>query len=132
VAFGLLHAGTLVRYVSYPVMTGFLSGVATVLVMDQAAQLAGYSSDASTSLGAFVDLVLNIGEFSWNSVLIGAFALVIMIALARTPLANGASLVALVVPSLVAACGDPEASKWSRTSARSSRACRRSPSRSSA
>lgn len=102
VAFGLLRAGNLVRYVSYPVMTAFLSGVAVVLVMDQAAQLAGYTSTASTSLGAFVDLILHVGQFSWNAVLIGGIALLIMVLLQRTPLANAASLFALVVPSLVA------------------------------
>lgn len=102
VAFGLLGAGRLVRYVSYPVMTAFLSGVAAVLVMDQAAQFAGYTSQANTSLGAFVDLILHVGQFSWTAVLIGSVALGIMIVLGRTPLANTASLFALVVPSLIA------------------------------
>lgn len=108
VAFGLLKAGKLVRYVSYPVMTAFLSGVAVVLVMDQAAQLAGYTSEASTSLGAFVDLILSLGQFNWTSVLIGGIALVIMIVLQRTPLANAASLFALAVPSLIAFWWQPE------------------------
>jgi sulfate permease, SulP family len=102
VAFGLLRAGKLVRYVSYPVMTAFLSGVAAVLVMDQAAQFAGYTSDARTSLGAFVDLVLHVGQFSWNAVLIGGIALLVMIVLGPTPLTNTASLFALIVPSLIA------------------------------
>lgn len=108
VAFGLLGAGKLVRYVSYPVMTAFLSGVAAALVMDQSAQFAGYTSEASTSLGAFVDLLLHVDEFSWNAVLIGSIALVTMIVLGRTPLANIASLIALVVPSLVAFWWQPE------------------------
>lgn len=102
VAFGLLGAGTLVRYVSYPVMTAFLSGVAAVLVMDQSAQFAGYEAEGSTSLGSFVDLLLNVGEFSWRSVVVGGTALAIMVLLGRTRLSNVSSLVALLVPSVIA------------------------------
>ena len=108
VAFGLLRAGTLVRYVSYPVMTAFLSGVAAVLVMDQSAQFAGYETEGSTSLGSFVDLLLHVGEFSWRSVVVGGTALGIMILLGRTRLSNISSLVALLVPSVIAYLWQPE------------------------
>ena len=40
--FGLLKFGRLVRFVSHGVMTGFLIGVAVVLVLDQLAPLVGY------------------------------------------------------------------------------------------
>src|SRR5690625_4932990 len=102
IGLGLVRAGRFVRYISYPVMTAFLSGVAAALLLDQAAQFAGYSSDLSFTLGAFVDLLLSLNEVSWTTVAIGSIALALMIALARTPLANGASLVALVVPTVVA------------------------------
>ncbi|CCH88437.1 Sulphate transporter [Modestobacter italicus] len=107
VAFGLLRAGTLVRYISYPVMTAFLSGVAAVLVMDQSAQFAGYETGGSTSLGSFVDLLLHVGEFSWRSVVIGGIALALMIGLGRTRLSNISSLVALLVPSVIAYLWQP-------------------------
>lgn len=101
VAFGLLGAGTLMRYVSYPVTTAFLSGVAAVLVMDQSAQFVGYRTEGSTSLGSFVDLLLHVGEWSWRSIAVGTVALAIMVALGRTKLSNVSSLVALVVPAVV-------------------------------
>ena len=108
VAFGLLRAGRLVRYISYPVMTAFLSGVAAALLMDQAAQFAGYSSQVPFTLGAFVDLLVRLNEVSWTTVAIGSIALVIMVSLARTPAAGGASFVALVVPTVVAFWWRPE------------------------
>lgn len=107
VAFGLLRAGKLVRYISYPVMVAFLSGVAAVLVMDQSAQFAGYETEGITSLGSFVDLLLHVGEFSWQSVVIGGIALAIMILLGRTKLSNVSSLVALLVPSVIAYLWQP-------------------------
>lgn len=102
-AFGLLGAGKLVRYISYPVMTAFLSGVAAVLVIDQSAQFAGYATTSDSSLGAFFELILNVGEFSWQAVLIGSIALTIMIGLSFTRLANVASLAALLIPTALAA-----------------------------
>jgi len=102
VGFGLVGAGRLVRYISYPVMTAFLSGVAAALLLDQAAQFAGYDSDVNFTLGAFADLVVSLDEASWTTVAVGSIALAIMFALARTALANAASLVALIVPTAVA------------------------------
>lgn len=105
--FGLLKAGRLVRYVSFPVMTAFLSGVALVLVFDQTAQLAGYSPAARTSLGEFIDLLLHIGDISLQSTIVGLIALAIIIALSRTPLSNIASLVGMAVPTVIVVLWEP-------------------------
>ncbi len=99
--FGLLKAGRLVRYVSYPVMTAFLSGVALVLVFNQTAQMVGYSPEAETSLGEFIDLLLHIGEISLQSTLVGLIALAIIIGLSRTRLSNISSLVGLAIPTVI-------------------------------
>ena len=55
--FGLLRLGRLARFVSHSVMTGFLSGVAVVLVLDQLAPLVGYSPEGSNELVQFIDLL---------------------------------------------------------------------------
>jgi sulfate permease, SulP family len=108
VVFGLLRFGRLLRYVSNAVMTAFLSGVATVLVLDQLAQLVGYSPEGQTSLGQFVDLLLNIGDASPQATLIGVLALAIMVGLSRTPLTNVASLFALVIPTVLVVLWEPD------------------------
>ncbi len=107
VVFGLLKAGRLLRYVSFPVMTAFLSGVATVLVIDQTAQLTGFESEADTSIGEAVDLVLNLGDISLNSTLVGLVGLALILGLSRTPLNNVGSLVGLVVPTIIVAIWEP-------------------------
>ncbi|HVL25786.1 MAG TPA: SulP family inorganic anion transporter [Thermomicrobiales bacterium] len=99
--FGLLRFGRLVRYVSYAVMTGFLIGVAVVLILDQTAQLVGYSPEGANEVTQFVDLVRHIGAFSVRSIAIGGLALGVMVVLARTKLSSLSSLVALVVPTLL-------------------------------
>lgn len=105
--FGLLKAGRLVRYVSYPVMTAFLSGVALVLVFDQTAQLVGYSPEGRTSLGEFVDLLRNLGRISLQSTIVGLLALAIIVGLSRTRLSNVASLIGLAIPTMVVALWQP-------------------------
>jgi SulP family sulfate permease len=98
---GLLKAGRLVRYVSYPVMTAFLSGVALVLVIDQTAQLVGYSPQGQTSLGEFIDLLRNVGQINLQSTLIGLLSLAIIVGLSRTRLSNIASLIGLAIPTVI-------------------------------
>ncbi|WP_370458955.1 SulP family inorganic anion transporter [Aggregicoccus sp. 17bor-14] len=101
VLFGLLKAGRLLRYVSFPVMSAFLSGVAVVLVFDQTAQLVGYSPEARTSLGEFVDLLLHLGEIHLPSAVVGLLGLALILGLLRTPLGKVSTLVGLVVPTVL-------------------------------
>ena len=103
VIFGLLRLGRLVRFVSHAVMTGFLIGVAAVLVLDQLAPLVGFSPSGGNEVVQFVDLLAHVGQFNLQTIVMGLLALGIMVGLARTRLATLASLVALVVPSLLVA-----------------------------
>jgi SulP family sulfate permease len=101
--FGLLRLGRLARFVSHSVMTGFLSGVAVVLVLDQLAPLVGYSPGGSNELVQFIDLLAHFRGFDPATLLVGAGAILILVGLRRTPIASLASLVALVAPSAIAA-----------------------------
>src|SRR3954470_13693574 len=53
-AFGVLHFGRLVRFVSHAVMTGFLMGVAVVLILDQFALLVGVEPSGQNELIQFL------------------------------------------------------------------------------
>ena len=99
--FGLLKFGRLVRFVSHAVMTGFLIGVAVVLVLDQLAPLVGVHAQGTNELAQFVDLVAHASQFSLPTIITGMFTFTILLALKRTRLATLSSLFALVVPSLV-------------------------------
>jgi len=99
--FGLLRFGRLVRFVSHAVMTGFLSGVAVVLVLDQLAPLVGARPEGANEITQFVDLVSHPGRFDGHTLVAGVLALALAAGLARTRVATFSSLVALVVPSLL-------------------------------
>ena len=100
-AFGLLRLGRLARFVSHAVMTGFLSGVAVVLVLDQLAPLLGPSPTGANEVTQFVDLLSRSEEFDPPTIVVGVLALALAAGLTRTRVGNLASLVALVVPSLL-------------------------------
>jgi SulP family sulfate permease len=101
--FGLLRLGRLARFVSHSVMTGFLSGVAVVLVLDQFAPLVGYSPQGGNELLQFVDLMAHFRSFDPQTMLLGLGAVILLVGLGRTRLAAMASLVALVAPTAIAA-----------------------------
>jgi SulP family sulfate permease len=99
--FGLLKLGRLVRFVSHAVMTGFLIGVAVVLVLDQLAPLVGYGPGGSNEVTQFIDLVKNSSRFNIPTIVVGLLALAIAFTLGRTRLGTFSAPVALVVPSLM-------------------------------
>jgi sulfate permease, SulP family len=101
VAFGLLRLGRLVRFVSHAVMTGFLAGVAVVLVLDQLAPLVGLSPRGANEVMQFIDLLASLRDLSLPTLLTGLLALGTAVALGRTRLARLASIAALVLPSLL-------------------------------
>jgi len=101
--FGVLRFGRLARFVSHAVMTGFVSGVAAVLVLDQLAPLVGFTPQGGNEVVQFADLLRHAAQFSVPTLAVGALALVLAVGLARTRLAPFASLAALLVPALLVA-----------------------------
>lgn len=101
VIFGILRLGRLIRFVSHSVMTGFLIGVAVVLILDQLAPLVGFNPQGGNEIMQFIDLLAHVRQFSVPTMLTGLLALGIMMVLARTRFSQLASLAALVIPSLL-------------------------------
>src|SRR5690606_28057549 len=114
VAFGLLRFGRLVRFVSHAVMTGFLIGVATVLILDRVAPLVGGSPEGDNEVLQFLDLLTQVGQFHLPTVALGLLALGLVFGLTRTPAAPFAALIALVIPALLAALLSMRACRWWR------------------
>lgn len=101
--FGLLKLGKLTRFVAHSVMTGFLVGVALLLVFGQIPALVGYEGAHGNNVVQAIQTVLGIGQYDRPTLVIGALALVLLIGLANTRIGQFSSLVALVVPAAVVA-----------------------------
>jgi SulP family sulfate permease len=101
VLFGLFRLGRLVRFVSYAVMTGFLIGVAVVLILDQLAPFVGVTPEGGNEVVQFLDLLAHGAEFDVRTIVTGLLALALAVGLRRTRVATLSSVLALVVPSLL-------------------------------
>jgi sulfate permease, SulP family len=99
---GVFKLGFLVRFVSNAVMTGFLNGVAVLIILGQLGDLTGYRSEFSNRVAQALDLLLRIGQIDVRTTAIGLVALVvILLALWLKPLRRFAFIVSIVVATVL-------------------------------
>jgi sulfate permease, SulP family len=110
IAAGLLHLGRYTRFVSYSVMLGFLTGIATNILLSQFGDLTGVASHGETSLARALDVVRHARRVDVASVLAGAatMGLAVVLRTRRGFVGQISSLVALAIPSLVVGFGGLE------------------------
>jgi sulfate permease, SulP family len=103
VAFGFLRLGKFTRFVSYSVMTGFLTGIAAVLILSQLPTIAGYAAEGANRITQTIDLFRNVRRINIDSLLMALLTLAITIVLQRTRVKNFSTLLAIAIPSGVVA-----------------------------
>jgi sulfate permease, SulP family len=101
VAAGLLRLGRYTRFVSVSVLTGFLTGVAVNIILGQLADLLGSPQKGSPALVKAWNVVTHPSQISLTAAAVGVGALLLMVVLTRTRVASIASLIALLVPTLL-------------------------------
>ena len=99
---GVLRLGRYTRFVSLSVMLGFLTGVAANIVLGQLSQLTGADAEGDVALTRALDILLHPGRIDPASLLVGALTLGLLLVLTRTKLSSYASVIALILPSLLA------------------------------
>jgi SulP family sulfate permease len=100
---GLFKLGFLVRFVSNSVMTGFLNGVAVLIILGQLGDLTGYDSAYSNKVAQALDLLLNLDQINVPATFIGLLTLGLMVLLLRTALRKFAFIIAIGVSTLLLA-----------------------------
>ncbi len=98
---GIFKLGSLTRFISNAVMTGFFTGIAITIILSQLGDLAGYESEAGSNLARALDLVRNLNEIHWPSLLTGVATIGAILLLVRTKLKNYALILALLGVSAV-------------------------------
>jgi SulP family sulfate permease len=78
---GLFRMGFLIRFVSNAVMTGFLNGVAVLIILGQLSDLTGYQSSFSNRVAQGLDLMLRIGQVNPQVTAMGVFTLALIVGL---------------------------------------------------
>jgi SulP family sulfate permease len=103
IVFGLLHLGRYIRFVSRSVMLGFLTGVAVNILFGQLPGLLGSTTDGGVAAQKALYVITHPTGIDMESAIVGVSALAVMFLLSRTRLALFATLIAVVVPTIVVA-----------------------------
>jgi sulfate permease, SulP family len=103
VLFGVLGLGRLLRFVSFSVMTGFVAGIAVTLTLSQLPTITGTSPEGSTEVAQTVDLLGNLDAVDLPTLGLAVLTLALAATLPHTPLSKVASLLAIVVPTVLVA-----------------------------
>jgi sulfate permease, SulP family len=100
---GLFKLGFVVRFVSNSVMTGFLNGVAVLIILGQLGDLTGYQSPFSNSVARALDLLLRLPRIDIPTTIIGLLTLALIVLLFRTRLGRFAFIMAIGASTLLLA-----------------------------
>ena len=101
ILFGLLRFGRYIKYIPYPVLSGFMSGIGIIIILYQFYPLMGQPSANSTT-----SILLNIAEpisnLNANAFLLGLMTIVIIYLFPKITRAVPSTLVALFISSFAA------------------------------
>jgi SulP family sulfate permease len=101
ILFGVIRIGKYVRYIPYPVLSGFMSGIGVIIILQQLYALVGLKSPVLT-----VDMILELperlsGGVSYEALLLGLGTIAIIWLMPKISKKVPATLVALLVMTVV-------------------------------
>jgi SulP family sulfate permease len=98
---GVARLGFLTRFISNAVMTGFLTGVAVVIILSQVPDLTNVQVESRNKVNQFFLTLVNFREIDWRTLSIGIGTIALVLLLERTRVKRIAMLLALIVASVV-------------------------------
>jgi sulfate permease, SulP family len=102
IGLGLFRIGAYIRYVPYPVISGFMSGIGVIIILQQVFPMFGVEPPASDPLSILRQLPLLGGDVKWGAVALCVLTIGTVFILPRFTKAVPASLVALVTLTALA------------------------------
>ena len=100
ILFGVLNIAKYVKFLPYPVISGFMSGVGLIIVLLQFYPFVGVSAPKST-LGVLTEIPRFIADLNWVALGLGALTVLIYYLFPRVTKAVPSTLVALISVSLL-------------------------------
>ncbi|MEN8042103.1 MAG: SulP family inorganic anion transporter [Actinomycetota bacterium] len=97
---GLFKLGSLLRWVSNAVLVGFINAVGVNIVLGQLDNFSGYEAEGANRIARALNLLFNIFQAHWPSMIIGATTIALIILLERTRLGPLGMVVAIVATSI--------------------------------
>jgi SulP family sulfate permease len=101
ILFGLMRLGRFTEFVSYSAMTGFVAGIAVILILSQLPNVTGHEVPGGSSVTKTIGLFTNLEKWSLSSVAVAVLTALIAVGLERTRIEKFSALLAIAVPSLL-------------------------------
>ena len=98
---GLLKMGRLLRFVPNSVLTGFINGVAVLIILGQLGNLTGYEAQGANSVAQAFNLAVNLNMVHLQTLAVGLTTIVLILVLERTQLKGLGMVVAMLGASLL-------------------------------
>jgi SulP family sulfate permease len=99
---GVLRLGWLTRFIPFSVMTGFMTGVAVLIIIGQLGDFTGYYSSYSGKIAQLADLVLNTESIDWATLAVGLLTVALIYWLGTTRLSKFSLILSLLLASGIA------------------------------
>ena len=99
IVLGLLRLGWITRFIPFSVMTGFMTGVAVLIVIGQLGDFTGYYSVYSGKIAQTADLVLNSRSIVWATLATGLLTILLIYGLGKTRVSKFSLVLALLLAS---------------------------------
>ena len=96
---GLLRLGWVTRFIPFSVMTGFMTGVAVLIIIGQLGDFTGYYSSYSGKIAQLADLLLNIESIEWATLAVGLLTVALIYLLGSTRLSKFSLILSLLLAS---------------------------------
>ena len=104
ILFGVLHLGTIIKFIPYPIVVGFTSGIAVTIFTTQIKDLSGLAIDKVPS--DFIEkwwcYLCNFGTIDWWCAAVGILSVVIIAVTPKFSKKMPGSLVAIIVMTVAA------------------------------
>lgn len=101
ILFGVIKIGKYIRYIPYPVLSGFMSGIGVIIILQQIYPLLGMKSPVLI-VDMITQLPSKIGDSDLMALLIGACTIAIIYLFPKITKKVPATLVALIIMTVVA------------------------------
>lgn len=100
ILFGLIKVAQYVKYISYPVLSGFMGGIGVIIILTQWHTFLGGERP-----GGIIDIILDLHtpiiEYHWSSIILGSLTLVFIYFIPKISKKIPAGLLSLIIGTLI-------------------------------
>lgn len=80
---GIIRLGFLANFLSQPILTGYLNGIALLIIVGQLPKLFGYAATEELFFRKIIEFTQNVGQSHWPTTILGLSLLIVLMLLIR-------------------------------------------------